>query len=367
MEESYSLYEKDYCMPVFGMHNTGSICWFNSLLQAIFSLPAVNEKILSGDNSTIDSTVNPLNAENSSEPQKLQPNSDSVLFQCMKNVLLRCLPRSKKINNPAANIHQLENLSNEILMAFCVELRKHDKIIDIRSQEGVINGICLFFEMLDSTEINNVIFNKYRKTIDCELCQKPNVSEVHDFSPIINIFADNKLTTEELFVNYIKRRLVPVYGYKCEHCGKTMNKTLRFESIRRLSEVIIVAYAFPENIAGIKYFPPTMSFMNSSGQMMRYKAVVQIEHSGSYDFRTHTSGGHYYVRCTRNANINSADYYTLNDISVNPFRQEIKHLQATPQTHIVFYHMIAVEDPTKEERIKYENVLKKINFANIKQ
>lgn len=353
MSESYSLYDKDYCMPAFGLHNTGAICWFNSLLQAVFSLPAVNEKILS--------SVRANAIANKGAP--LQPHQimeENVLLYCMQNILSKCIPRSQKMTELTKNTSELESASRGILMAFSIELRKNNKTLDINSQEGALNGICLFFEMLDDTEINNVIFNKYRKTIDCELCEKQNISDVNDFSPIINVFADNNLTTEELFVNYIKRRLVPVYGYKCEHCGKTMNKTLRFESIRRLSEVIIVSFAFAAQTGCNKYFPPTMSFLNAEGKMMRYKAVAQIEHSGSYDQRSHNSSGHYYAKCARNLDSDSADYYLLNDLSVSSLPRETKPLQATPQTHIVFYHMFAVEAPTKEEQTKYKNVLDKL-------
>ncbi len=349
MAESYSLYDKDYCMPVFGLHNTGAICWFNSLLQAIFSLPSINERLLSLNQTS--------ESGNNSAPQ----NQQNALIHVMKQVLSKCLPRSAKMLDSSPNIHQLESASKEILMGFGIELRKNNKILDITTQQGATDGICSFFEMLDDTDINNIIFNKYRKTIDCELCGKQNVSDVNDFSPIINVFADNDLTTEELFVTYIKRRLVPVYGYKCEHCDKVMNKTMRFENIRRLSEVIIISFAF---VTGNKYFPPNMSFLNAAGQMMRYKAVAQIEHSGSYDMRTHNSSGHYYARCTRNVTMEPTDYYLLNDLSASPIPRDTGALKATPQTHIVFYHMCGVEAPTKEEQIKYEAAINKIKMLS---
>lgn len=326
-QQQYVLYNNEYVLPAFGLNNTGSICWFNSILQSLFSLSCFNQKMLE------------LGSKGAFANNELAK-------QYVK--ALREIPNA----GPETSLQdKFSKISANVLLGFGIELQKHNKTLDIRSQEGAMNGLCLFIEMINNEEINNIIFNKYIKTIDCEFCNKQDVSKEVDLSPIISIYRNSQVINDESFTDYIKRRTSNVCDFRCENCGKTMKNALRFERIRRLSEIIVVAFAYTADFP--KYFPETMSFLNIDGNMMRYEAISQIEHSGIYDINTHVSSGHYYAKCKRG--VNKENCYLFNDLSVSKC-----DLNLSRNTHIVFYQMMKIDEPNENEKIKYKTVLDKL-------
>lgn len=296
----------------FGLNNTGAICWWNSLTQTLLSLPAFS-KVL--EEVKDDVKENPLATNYIKFFENLEGEPEN------------------------ADLTKYSNMSAALLACFMRVIQRNKVQIDLHSQEGAANGLCVFLDSLGCDYIYKVFNNKYRRVVRCEKCNK-DVSVDDDKSPIISIYKHYEFNNEDDFVKYLKNHMSFLDEYKCEGCGTAMKNIKRAEKLLMLREVITVV--FKKNNA-MFWFPEFLNFRSTGGNMLRYRLVSQIEHSGGYDEKSHTSSGHYWARVFRNGK-----WYNCNDSSVS-----LSGYQPTSNTHIIMYHMTEEGPMTAEEKIKY--------------
>lgn len=111
------------------------------------------------------------------------------------------------------------------------------------------------------------------------------------------MYGTNIHNTEE-FIKTLKLRAEYDADYKCDKCHLKNPKTIRYEKLDMLPEIIVLLYNkfnYAEK-SKLHYFPPEFTISN-----MKYQQVAQIRHYGSLN------GGHYV------ANVLRDNIYMTND------------------------------------------------------
>lgn len=326
------------------LHNTGAICYFNSLIQA-----------LSAQTSLI-------------EYMKLYEKE----FKEINNIL--AIKFNEFINARKAN-SPTQNYSEMILRALVMEKnsKRRNTIRFGIGQDGASLAFDFFIECLNATDITNLFTIKYRYTIKCNSCEK-EVSRIEDKSLKVNLFynvkinpklyfahreklnpriqrinedpnrksftvdsiktmADAESYASDMFVRTILKHSSPLEDYKCEHCGKKV-KNERVETLVMLREVIVITfnkYQKKDN----RWFPKSLSFMGKDGNPLKYELTAQIEHSGLVKLGkvngSSYSSGHYWA-IVRGKN---GKVFRCNDSSISPGK-----FGPTPNTYIIMYHRV---------------------------
>ena len=329
----YMFYDEKYVMPSLGLNNIGNICWFNSLLQSLFSLSAFNQRMIELDDES--------HFDNNKLAQKY--------VEFLRKYLPIFNAKSVKIID--------QSISAKILCEFHNELIKNKIKLNINDQEGAANGLILFFQMLNSKLIDEVMFSKCEQTIQCANC-KQLASYFEDFSPVINIYINRKFENKEDFRRYIKRYAEPIDEYNCEKCGKKSKFTsqtplFRTYELKRLREIIIITF---RKYTSQRFYPNNIAFLSKDRKMLRYKLVSEIIHNGYYNTNSHQSSGHYWNNSLRCDTDNKVGWFRHNDSTVHKL-----NVDPTPtnQTHIIFYHLYAHDELTPEEKEQYKIILQK--------
>lgn len=317
--DSYIFYDPDYVPDSFGLYNTGAICWFNSLIQSMFSLPAFNSMIL-----TCETEV-----------------SKSALGKAYIDVLKDLLVSERR---KLMTSNDLNQISQKLIRGYVVEARAKGVTIDLQGQEGPANGLVTFLDLLGSNEIYKVLNNKYEMIAHCNNCNKDISIENDKWHLIQMYFVRNPPQTKESFEKYIKGHLTPLEGYKCETCKTLIANKYRYERLLMLRECIIITF---EKSKREKYFPKELDFLSRDNKMLRYRIVAQIEHSGNYSYEKgqHKSSGHYYTRTMRG----DYNWHVYNDQSVTQGSCE-----NNSNVHIVMYHLFEHSDLTDCEKAAIE-------------
>jgi uncharacterized UBP type Zn finger protein len=297
---NYDIYDPSAIFPPFGLINIGSICWWNSLLQTLFSLSSFNKLMLELEDE----------------------------FKSANNTLGTTYVELIKVATDPANAtnNKLEKSSIFLFQGLAHEARRTNKTISLSGQEGVVNGLCVFLELLSNDTIYHVWNNRYERIIKCNHCDKV-VSTVVEKSPIISLYCMHDLTTEADYVIYIKKHLSPLSQYNCESCKKEITGS-RLELLRLLREIIFINFRKAQS-ASNRWYPQELHFKSLDGTVLTYKLVSIIEHSGDYNSVTHTSSGHYWNRSFRNNN-----WYTFNDASMSTSNGE-----PSASTICIAYHL----------------------------
>lgn len=317
----YYMYDEEYVPTDFGLYNCGACCWFNSLLQTLFSLPAFNKIVLACEDDIVTSALG------------------KEYVTVLKDILSS--ERKDKISQA-----QLGQISIRLLKAYHIEARKKGTTIDLRGQEGPANGLITFLDLLDGGgkgEIYKVLNNKYEMIIHCDNCDK-DISIQNDKWHLIQMyFVTNPPDNKEKFEKYIKGHLSPFEGYKCDDCKQVVKTKVRYERLRMLRECIFITF---EKSKRNKYYPEYLDFLSVDDKMLRYRVVAQIEHSGSYDYTAgaHKSSGHYYARAQRRGTWKTYNDQSVSSGSYNP----------NPNVHIVVYHLYDHSDMTADEKAALE-------------
>lgn len=326
----YCFYDSAYTLPVFGLNNTGSICWFNSILQMLFSLPAFNMCMIESESAGC-----------------FDENPEFAVIYC------RIIKEIGKYN-PAMKSF----ISSDLINAFSKDLEKRKKRA-INGQEGAANGFIEIIQVINSKYIYDCLNNKYRRIINCEHCGQ-RVSSVDELSPMINIYRQTDFANEDDFQKFIKYHVSKVDKYVCDNkkCGKVMRDFNRLEQLTMLREVIIFSF----NTGMKRWYPGKMSIISAGMKMLRYILVAQIEHSGSYNKITHQSSGHYWAKVFRNG-----EWYQTNDSQVTKVEQSglidcggHKYPAPSSSVHMIAYHLVSEDDFTEQEKEKYAEEIKEI-------
>lgn len=312
---TYVTYDAKFVPWSFGFNNIGAICWGNSLIQFMLSIPSLNKTVLECESSL------------SSNPFAME--YIKLVKSCIDNPVT-----SEQIQQPLyQNDSQLATASASILAKLIQRAHKKGQSCKMgMGQECADEAFTLFIEMLDCSAVDRLFNNVYELSIKCTnpSCGKI-VSSIRDKSFRIAMFDDNYITTQEQFARYLKIHPSQVDFYKCDDCGNKMAKTYRSETLKMIREVIVIIFN-KYYVKTHKWFPQELSFGSINNTTLKYELCAKIEHSGT------TSGGHYWAETKRwDENATAQDWYRMNDSHVSKATS-----QPTPNTFMIAYHLVAV-------------------------
>jgi len=272
-----------------GFNNTGVICWFNSLLQALISCTSLTSNIIAS--STTDDDAAPKFM--SLYAHIVRSNVNNADISGMSARLLSALVRY---------LHSNSLQSNSLLG---------------NSQECAYEGFTQFLDAVG--EPAESFHMEHEACIICPECNSTSVRRDKSYALLVNDLFE---TAEEVSAS-VHKFSNKLLDYKCENCGKVSN-TVRTYTLKQLRNCIVLFYN-QFYAKTMKWFPPVLSFPGlPRDTRMNYKLMAQIEHVGGMN------GGHYYAYVNR-----SDDWYCVNDSSVSKINPG-----PTLNTFMVFYNIV---------------------------
>jgi ubiquitin C-terminal hydrolase len=238
-----------------GLYNTGSICYFNSLLQVLLGCTSLYSWI---------------------------PDKKSQLAIVFKDILQN-----------SSNLDPMS--STKLLLYLKNELKKN--ISFGNGQESVSELLMLLLNNINDINLTNLFTYRFRYNIICLNCSYKS-EQIKDESILFEMFHINNLT-ENNMMNYN----INLPEYKCEKCNNI--GAIKKSKLTMLSEIIVCLFNVYYD-KKIHTFPTYLEFPGNNNTTLKYTIVGQIEHFGSLN------GGHYYARALRNNGI-----YLFNDNSFN--------------------------------------------------
>lgn len=245
--------------PIFlpkpiGLYNTGSICYFNSLLQVLASCTSL----------------------------RYYPTSNSDLDILFKKYVTN-------LEDSFASSKLLNALVNKVSFG--------------RGQESASEALTLLLNVIDNNELNKYFIHRFRYVIKCLICNHIT-QQLSDHSMLFEIFHTTNLTEKQM-IEYE----IPLSDYKCEKCNNIgATKICR---LTMLPEIIICLFNVYYT-KKIHTFPNFLLFPSYNGNKLKYMAVGQIEHSGSLN------GGHYWARALRNDSVYRFDDISYSKSLIEP-------------------------------------------------
>lgn len=233
--------------PIFlpkpsGLYNTGSICYFNSLLQVLASCTS-------------------LHHWKSRSKSKLEDEFEHFI----------------------KNSYKLDPMASTNLLDTLKEKKKHFG----NGQESASEALTFLLNVINNDSLNNMFIHRFKYTIKCISCSY--TTEQHkDHSILFELFHLSEINISNLLNN---KKILE--DYKCDKCGNI--GALRTDKLTMLSEIIVCLFNVYHN-KSVNKFPDTLEFPGTE-TCLRYKVIGQIEHSGSLH------GGHYWSRALRDDGI----------------------------------------------------------------
>jgi ubiquitin C-terminal hydrolase len=283
-------HDEKFTLKPFGLHNVGNICWFNSLLQALFSLTAINKRML--------------------DFQSAFTEKNNVLSSMYSSII------EYELKNPSEN--NTKNHSLGILKILIPQAKnKHISFSQCSASEGFVTLI----DMFKCYNIFNMFLNRFKHRINCPNCNK-TVSVTEDESCQIELFDNYNPKNEDDFTKYLLNHTSTIDSYTCDICKQTFKNITKYTSIVMLHEIIVVIFNKYNNTRNVKWFPQHMQFTQNDDSQLHYNIVASIEHFGTLN------SGHYVANAKRNDK-----YYRFNDASVSL----IDKIEPTPNTYMIMY------------------------------
>lgn len=308
MNSDLDYFSKEYLPTSFGLINTGTVCYFNSLIQSLMSCSSLNKYLIRGYGAK-----NAINGEYLKLYERVSTNPGSV--------------------------------SCDSAMEIWKELQKHimatkedrsSKIFASGGQQCAHEALKLLLEAMGDDILSRFTV-KYTNFIVCK-CGHIS-SEQRDYNSFITLIGNeiayvknpkSVAIWQKQFQSYVLKHHGVVEDYKCEKCGDKKPKK-RAHELRMLNEVIVVVL---EKFSSkrIIYYPARLSFPKLGGGAMEYILVSQIDHFGG------TNGGHYIARSVRISDNNKFCIAQLNDSSIGPASQG--GFIPNPNSYLLFYHLV---------------------------
>lgn len=308
---SLDKYDYNFLIKPFGLHNSGAVCYLNSLMQSLTSLPSFVKLLHANDDKFKESKYN----------------LGTRLLELCKNFDCTSDFTNAPMDN---NFRHPEIASISGILAQIQKIRSDQgRISNLHTgmQEDVFEGFKFLVECMDSTnnldgeEFLTNFAVRHRLNINCTSCKKTHNADrssapeeimvnMADRNPLLQANLDSQLMIE----NYIKMHMLYPDDYRCENCNVKNNiangdlHIKQFYSLARISSVIVLSFhhnhqvllenAFarpgqPRKQRTVAWFPSELGFVDGKGQLLKYRIVAQIEQFGSLN------SGHYVASCLR--------------------------------------------------------------------
>jgi len=285
-------HQQAFTVGLFGLNNTGTLCYLNSLVQALASCPSFVKTIM---------------------------DHEDEFKSCPDQLGWELLQIFNRFRDPI-EIGGNKKIKTDTVAKVLQELQKNRKAnghitnLGTGTQEDVFEGLKFIIEALDSnldkTTFQNLFDVRYRQTIRCCSCGDTREVDITSCPPEIMInmsesdpMLQSSLETREDVEKYINLHMHYPDDYKCEKCftknADGIRKVQQFYSLARVSSIIVLSFHDNQsrllNKKGPKQtrFFPNQIQIKGINKILNYRAVAQIEQIGSL------GGGHYTAKCLR--------------------------------------------------------------------
>lgn len=323
---SFINFDKNLLPRPFGLANTGVICYWNSLLQALLSCTSLTEIFLKNRNNPrfINNHVSRLYLDiidATTRGETLKYNSHIQLWQAV----------IRQSDNITFGRGQEDATEGFILLMKCWE-----KIPEITSLFDIIHhSNCYCFicnrKKFSREEITGKNYAQCKYNWDNNIPIR-DVGWIH-FNNHFIIPVEQSMDVEQLILKKISKM---DDDYRCFNCEKTGRKiqTMNLISISEILVVVFKKYNYDkfkkrnEKLDVKIAIPNSLRFDMASGKKKAYYAVSTLIHDGS------PYNAHYTSKSIRSANGNLS-WYLLNDMHFHPTGKEFDK-----NTYVVFYHCL---------------------------
>jgi hypothetical protein len=347
----YDFYAPEYAPVASGFHNTGAICWFNSLFQSLLSCTSLNRQaVAAGTPARVQDTPSAPSGTALSTAQAAQTAPTAYTAYTAQPSALTSLARAYLDEYRRLSVAPDPMASTRLLGAMIASMRAaaaptaHNTCVGTHagahaqagayapmpmlsfgsSQECADEGFTYFIDNIGS--LQSLFTVEYESWMQCACGGRTD--PVRDRAYQIELYADYAFTKSQDFTDYIQNHAAPT-DRQCECCGETMRHR---HDLKRLRECIVLVFNKFYNKYP-KWFPQELRFRAlPRGSQLVYEQVAQIEHGGNM------FGGHYWARVRRRG-----AWYTVNDSSVAPAAPG-----PTPETYMVVYHLVRHEPPARQ-------------------
>lgn len=314
MNKTLIKFNELYSLVPFGLcNNNNTICYFNALLQSLFSCTSINDYLLNNEN------------------KFSKNNFIKIYINIIKNFII--LNKSRE-----ESIYTYEQ-SNLILFNEFLIMIKNKNIHFGYNQEDSGELLLLLLDIINDPYIYNLFYNKYKCDIYCRNCK--NITSIKDdisvqFELTIDCIDINFLHSEtnknlHNLNQFIKNNYSECNDYKCSNCNRT---GLCIKLNRLLLTPTIIVINFNKYKEKNRYlYPSELFFINEEyNKKFNYKLVSSIHHSGNTNF------GHYITKSIRKTIKNNEiinNVYKLNDLTYN-----LDSFKPDDDSYILFYHFV---------------------------
>jgi ubiquitin C-terminal hydrolase len=312
MAGDLEVYDAALALEPKGLVNTGVICHFNALLQALLSCTSVISAAL-GNRAYLAQTLTG------------RAFYDAVLWA------------SGAGEPPGA-----EPPSLRLFAALVADLRRRRPSTAYGpSQESASEGLVLLLEMLEAPRphppldpenpVARLFYSRYAAAVVCPACGQESRAP-SDTAVQVNLFDYGESaappTTPAEFAAHLLVRISPVRDYRCGGCG-AQGSCMRRDRLRLIPEVLVVAfnvYSAP-GAQRAHYFPNRFELPGLGGRTLPYRCVAAVQHAGAL------SGGHYTASALRSGE----RVYHFDDLRVTQLEGP-PQVRPAPGVYLAVFH-----------------------------
>jgi ubiquitin C-terminal hydrolase len=284
-------------VPIFGMANMGNTCYFNSLLQCIFSCTYLMAYII----------------------DELKPKNEVQRY--FKNTFLELI---ELFNN------EDRETFNQVVVAFSAKLLslllQNKPNFNIHDQQSCSE---FFLILIEELGVQHFFKIKHDIVIECDNCK--NISTKQDENYHFEMFCDSMQQEQKQINVSIDQFITTTYfvdDYRCDHCkhrGKA-KYTSKASTISQYLVILLNKYFFKNLVVYPSTFklPVRQSKEEPESKVCVWRNIAQVEHNGNL------ASGHYTALCNRLNKVFSFD-------DMRTSMAPIDKLVPTKYTYMVFY------------------------------
>lgn len=326
--------------PPYGLANTGSICHFNALLQALASCPALR-RVARDDADYLARTATGSALAKFLSARTPPPSASAAVLSALLGdvrarrprdtygsgqqsasegliLLLNMTTDESGVPTRAAAAAALESADPAAWAAKSPQAREdatRAKVGRAREAADLANPVQYLFR------------SRYATAILCDACGEATARRA-EMSMTVKTFCWEKnlrgaADPSTALARCLLSHKEEVHDYRCELCGK-VGLAVRPHRLERVPEILILH----RNVYGARgkapAFPARFAFNSGT---LPFQRVAVIDHGGSL------GGGHYVARALRRSGSDCTPHH-LNDSGVGATRD----LAAGPGTYLLFYH-----------------------------
>lgn len=305
-------FKPNFLIYPFGLYNNSIICYFNSLLQSLFSCTSITEYLLHNENKFMNN------------------NFIKIYIEIIK----------KYITIEEYSNYLLEN-GNLLLFNEFLNIIKNKNIQFGYNQEDSGELLLLLLDIIKDPYINYLFNHKYKCDIYCKTCKKiigikedESIQFEMDIEEINNNYLKYKTDSHLNNLNkYIRNNYSELIGFNCKYCKN--NNTIKINRLVTVPTIIIINLNKYNKKYDYKY-PMELCFINQNlNNIYKYKLISTISHSGTMNY------GHYISNAIRkNHEYKHSSDLLYDTFLLNDNSYQKSNFKSNNNTYILFYHYI---------------------------